>query len=427
VPTSTQSSDTALLTSQPPAALYVHVPYCVSICPYCDFVVVAGSATRGPRTSIPRFVQAVARELTLRADALDAQFGQPGGAGRAPLASLYLGGGTPSLLPTQALAELIGVVRARYGLPSGAEVTVEVNPGPDERGDLQAMRDLGVSRISIGAQSMDDRDLPRLGRRHRAADVAATMAAGRGAAIPSISLDLLYDIPGQSLASFEASLDAALALEPDHVSLYALTLDDPAAEGLTGPTGDHLAPTHGANRWRDRAKAVQDDDRAAGMYELADDRLRAGGLEWYEISNWGRPGHRSRHNLAYWWRQPYEAVGPGAHAFDGRTRRWNAARLEPYLAALDPGDGAPALPPGANEVIEGDLALAEAAILALRTAEGSAAPSVDERVRCWMDERLGPALSAGLVAAADCRLRLTRRGRLLSNEVFTMLLPATGD
>src|SRR5262249_49579356 len=149
-----------------------------------------------------------------------------------------------------------------------------------------------------------------------------------------------------------------------HLSIYALTLDDPDAEGLTGPGGDHLAVRPGARGWRQRARARQDDDRAAAMYELADRQLAAAGLAWYELSNWARSGHESRHNLAYWRRVPYEAVGPGAHAFDGATRRWNAARLETYIAALMPRPGRPAtLPPGgAEEVV--DRAPGEAAILA---------------------------------------------------------------
>jgi oxygen-independent coproporphyrinogen-3 oxidase len=413
-------------------ALYVHVPFCVSICPYCDFVVVAGAATRGPRSSMSRYVAAVEVELALRANAVDDRFGAPGTPARPLLDSLYLGGGTPSLLPPESLVRLIGIVRSRFGLAPDAEVTVEANPGPDERGDLAAMREAGVTRLSIGAQSMHDDELRRLGRRHRAIDVAETVAAARVAGIASVSLDLLYDVPRQALAGFEASLEAALALEPDHLSLYALTLDDPAAEGLTGPTGDHLAPTAGARRWRERAIPEQDEDRAAAMYELADERLRSAGFDWYEISNWARPGHRSRHNLAYWWRLPYEAVGPGAHGFDGRTRRWNAAPLEPYLAALDPRDRVvgpspwTSLPPGGEELVEGDLAIAEAAILALRTADGSAAPFVDAEVRAWMDERLEPAITGGLVARTGSgrRLMLTRGGRLLSNEVFGLLLPS---
>ncbi|HET9682436.1 MAG TPA: coproporphyrinogen-III oxidase family protein, partial [Candidatus Limnocylindrales bacterium] len=271
----------------PPAGLYLHVPYCVSTCPYCDFVVVAGAATRGPRSSIPRFLAAVEAELVLRGDVLDATWGPPGQ--RAALDTLYLGGGTPSLLPPASIGRLIELVRDRFGLVADAEVTIEANPGPDERGDPAALRSAGVTRLSIGAQSLDDRALRQLGRRHRAADVGVAVRAARAAGLRSISLDLLYDLPGQTAAAWARTLDAALSLEPDHLSLYALTLDDPEAEGLTGPTGDHLAPTPGARRWRARARSAQDDDRAAELYELADRRLAAAGFGWNEISNWARP------------------------------------------------------------------------------------------------------------------------------------------
>ena len=237
----------------------------------------------------------------------------------------------------------------------------------------------------------------------------------------SVNLDLLYDVPGQTDATWAASLDGALALEPDHLSLYALTLDDPAAEGLTAPDGDHLPPPEGAMRWRRRAAAEQDEDRAAGQYLHAADLLAAAGWHAYEISNWSRPGHESRHNMAYWRRLPYEAVGPGAHAFDGRVRRWNAARLEGYLAALRPTVGASSsLPPGGSEVIDAAAAAAESAILALRTDDGvtladAALPPLADQV-AW-------ALENGLLAAGtDDRMRLTSRGRLLSNELFMRLV-----
>ena len=234
---------------------------------------------------------------------------------------------------------------------------------------------------------MSDQELRRLGRRHRVADVADAVAAARAAGIGSISLDLLYDIPGSTVAGWAATLDAALALDPDHLSLYALTLDDPDAEGLTGPTGDHLPTTAGARRWRDRARPEQDDDRAAEQYLHAVERLAAAGWRGYEISNWARPGHESRHNLVYWERRPYEAVGPGAHAFDGVTRRWNAARLDAYVAALSPAGGRPpVLPPGGFERVDPGTAAAEAVILALRTDRGvdratADEPAVRERVR----------------------------------------------
>jgi len=430
----------------PPVALYAHVPFCVSLCPYCDFVVNAGSAARGPRARVDAYASALLAELDLRADALDARWGPPapsaalaaaapptgapppaGSASaastpRQPLASVYLGGGTPSILPAATIAALLARIRARFGLAPGAEVTLEANPGPDERSDLDGLATAGVTRLSIGAQSLVAAELRRLGRRHAPGDVAETVSATRAAGIASVSLDLLYDVPGQTAASWEATLRAALDLAPDHLSLYALTLDDPDAEGLTGDLGDHLPTPAGARRWREAARAGQDEDAAAAAYERACDLLHAAGYRHYEISNWAHPGHESRHNLAYWERRPYEAVGTGAHAFDGRARRWNAAALGPYLAALAPpaasGRG-PVLPPGGEEVLNDATAATEEVILGLRTdrgvpfamAEGGAADALR-----W-------ALEHGLAeAGADGRIRLTRRGALLSNEVFARIV-----
>jgi len=379
--------------------------------------VYAGATARGPRSRVSAFLDALAVELDLRADALDARFGSD----RAPLESVYLGGGTPSLLPADAVVALLDRVRARFGIAGGAEITIEANPGPDERGDPRRLRDAGVTRLSLGAQSMSDADLRRLGRRHRAADVAAAVGAARAAGIGSISLDLLYDIPDGSLASWTATLDAALALEPDHLSLYALTLDDPDAEGLTGTSGDHLPTTRGARRWRERTRPRQDEDRAAEQYLLAVERLETRDWRGYEISNWARPDHESRHNLAYWERRPYEAVGPGAHAFDGVTRRWNAARLDGYLAALTPTDGTPPrLPPGGSETLDPATASAEAVILGLRTDTGV---ERDAAGQARFGEALDWAGRLGLLRVNDHdRLVLTTRGRLLSNELFARLV-----
>jgi len=218
-----------------------------------------------------------------------------------------------------------------------------------------------------------------------------------------------------------ATLDAALALEPDHLSLYALTLDDPDAEGLTGLAGDHLPTTTGARRWREHARPRQDEDRAADQYLHATDRLGADGWCGYEISNWARPGHESRHNLVYWQRRPYEALGPGAHAFDGVTRRWNGARLDAYLAALIPRPGRePGFPPGGSETVDPDGAAAEAVILGLRTDAG--VPAVVESEPRFAGA-FGWAHTAGLTeATTEGRIRLTTRGRLLSNELFARLL-----
>ena len=280
-----------------------------------------------------------------------------------------------------------------------------------------------MTRVSLGAQSFDDGLLRRLGRRHRPRDVEAAVAEAREAGIGSVSLDLLYDVPGQGEETWAATLDAALALSPDHVSAYALTLDDPDAEGLTGPAGDHLPTQAGARRWRTKAIDEQDDDRAAAQYDIVVERLAAAGFRGYEISNWARPGHESRHNLAYWERRPYEAVGPGAHAFDGASRRWNAARLDGYLAALAPADGSePRLPPGGLEAVDAAGAQVEATILGLRLDTGIALADAESGP---LGPHLAWALDAGLLEpfeGPEPRVRLTTRGRLLSNELFSRRL-----
>jgi oxygen-independent coproporphyrinogen-3 oxidase len=408
---STMADPTTADSRRPPDALYLHVPFCVSLCPYCDFVVYAGAAARGPRNRAAAFVLALHAEIDLRADAIVAA-----GVPISPLQSVYLGGGTPSLLPADAVDALLRHVSDRFGIAAGAEVTIEANPGPDERGDAEAWRRAGITRLSFGAQSLDAAELQRLGRRHRPADVAAAVREARAAGFESVSLDLLYDVPGQTDVSWSATLEAALDLGPDHLSLYALTLDDPDAEGLTGPLGDHLPTTRGARRWRAGAAAEQDEDRAARQYRDAVRRLARDGWRGYEISNWARPGHESSHNLAYWERRPYEAAGPGAHAFDGSTRRWNAARLDAYVAALADGR----LPPGGTESIDRATADTETAILALRLDTGLPA---DAARRPPLAETWDWAISAGLLERTEAgRIVLTTTGRLLSNELFARLL-----
>jgi oxygen-independent coproporphyrinogen-3 oxidase len=203
-------------------------------------------------------------------------------------------------------------------------------------------------------------------------------------------------------------LAGTLALEPDHISAYALTLEAPDGD-------DHLPPRRGAQGWRARAVAQQDADRAADMYEIADDTFAAATLSWYELSNWSRLGNQSRHNLAYWSGAAWEAVGPGAHAFDGdRTRRWNAARLDTYLAALSAGQ----IPPGGADIADSAMAKAERAILALRTSRGLESKAAGIKgVLDW-------GISQSLLESDESVVRLTRRGRLLSNELFSRLLPA---
>jgi coproporphyrinogen III oxidase-like Fe-S oxidoreductase len=412
-----------------PVALYVHIPFCVSRCPYCDFVLFSGRAARGPANRIDAFVAALLVELELRADAVDEAFGTL----RPPLASIYLGGGTPSLLAARQVATILDALERRFGIARDPEITLEANPGRDELGDLRGFRQAGVDRLSIGAQSFDQTELRRLGRRHTSDDVAAAVRSARSAGFSRVGLDLLYDVPGQSAVSWGATLDAALGLEPDHVSAYALALDDPDPEGLTGSAGpagglaegssvpDHLPVRPGARAWRQRARSEQDQDRAADHYVMADERLTAAGLRWYELSNWARTGAESRHNRVYWRHQPYEALGPGAHAFDGVTRRWNGARLDRYLEALTPVAGrGPRLPPAGMERLDQATLLAERAILALRTREGIDAATA--RLPA-VAPALAWAFEAGLAMRHAGRVVLTMRGRLLGDEVFMRLLP----
>ncbi len=408
---------TAAAGPQPPLALYIHVPFCFSVCPYCDFVVYAGRVARdGDR--LETFVGALVVEIGLRATAARRSFGT-----WPPLGSVYIGGGTPSLLGAAQVARILAATEAGYGIAAGAEITLESNPGLREHGDLAGFRAAGVNRLSIGAQSMDDGELRLLGRRHTAADVAATVQQARRAGFANVSLDLLYDVPGQSVGGWHATLAATLALEPEHVSAYALTLDDPDAEGLTGSTGDHLPLRAGARLWRERAQARQDQDVAAACYEVADEAFARAGLAWYELSNWSRPGRHSRHNLAYWRWLPCDAVGPGAHAFDGeRRRRWNAARLDGYLAALLPADPSRAgMPPGGSDVVDRQTATAERAILALRTHAGLSPALAGEpafaRALAW-------GRSAGLLEpTVEGGVRLSTRGRMLASELSWRLLP----
>jgi len=283
-----------------PRSLYVHVPFCVSLCPYCDFVVYTGRSTRGPRSRIDAFVGALSQELELRADIVDARFGALGSVARRPLDTLYFGGGTPSLLPPASIAALVQVVRERFGLATEAEVTLEANPGTDDRGDATGFADAGVTRLSLGAQSFQDEELRTLGRRHRGAHVADAVLAARSARIASINIDLLYEVPGQTLASWTDSLERALALAPDHLSLYALTLDDPDAEGLTGELGDHLPTRSGARRWRAASRQRQDDERAAAMYPPRACTTRFF-LSTTRISSGCHPGTRPGSNVMRYW------------------------------------------------------------------------------------------------------------------------------
>jgi oxygen-independent coproporphyrinogen-3 oxidase len=382
--------------------VYVHVPYCERVCPYCDFAVVAARRLEAAREA--RFVAALAAELAARAPAF---------AGRG-LASLYLGGGTPSLLLPESVAGLVEAVRGAFAPAPGAalEVTLEVNPSTLERSRLPAFRAAGVTRVSVGIQSFDDVALRRLGRAHRAEEGAATLAACREAGFGNLSLDLLFAAPGQDLAALERDLARALDFGPEHVSAYELTFEPETPFGRAAARG-RLAPAP--------------EELAARMIETVEARLGAAGFERYEISSYARPGFESVHNRRYWERRPVLALGPGAASLDPAgpetpfgVRRRNVRGEAEYLARIESGRPADEEPP---EALDAPTARGEAAFLALRTGRGLAAEGFAAEFgappRAFFAAPIDRLVAAGLLAEAPAGdLCLTPRGRILSDSVF---------
>ena len=375
-----------------PQAAYLHVPFCRTKCLYCDFNTFAGK-----ERLIGEYVAALSGEIAGRA---------PEGAG--PLRSVFFGGGTPSLLPLGAVRRLQDGLRRSYGIAPGAEVTLEANPGTFGPHYLEGLLAAGVSRLSLGVQSLDDDTLRRLARTHNAAGAAAAVRLARAAGVPSVNIDLIYGLPWQTLASWSDGLDRALETEPDHISLYALMVEE----------GTPLATLVARGRW-----SVPDDDAVADMYEAALPRLAAAGFEHYEVSNWARPGHASRHNLVYWRNEAYLGFGAGAHSYVAGRRFWNVKPVEGYIRRRARRESVVA----GSETLPPEARMGETAVLALRLRrEGidferfGARFGVDP-LRQWgavFDELAG----TGLIEVDARRAVLTDAGLLVSNEIASRLL-----
>jgi len=393
--------------------VYLHLPFCERICPYCDFAVVAARPLS--RAVERRYVDALRRELEARR----ADF-----AGRR-LASVYFGGGTPSLFLPDSIAELAASVRAAFPAAPGEpepETTLELNPSTVERDRLPGFRDAGINRLSIGIQSFQDAQLKRLGRAHRAAVARETLRAARAAGIGTLSLDLIFALPDQTLAVLDADLDALLEHRPEHVSTYELTFEPDT------PFGRSLA----SGRMR-----RCDEDLAADMIEHVERRLETAGYQRYEISSYARDGFRSRHNARYWQRQPVLGLGMGAHSFEPRTRahphgsrRANPRALEDWLRAVD-ADPARA---GSEERPSEATARGEAVFLALRQREGLSArrfaAEFGLRPRAFFDAEIETARARGWLEEGDPApgdLRLTRLGRLVADSVASLFVEAFED
>lgn len=363
--------------------LYVHVPFCESRCRYCAFV----SGTHLDR--MPRFVEGVLREARMRPW------------GREPFGTVYLGGGTPSLLPLPLLTALVQGLREALPLDQAEEWTLEANP-QDVTGDrLGAWRDLGFRRLSLGVQSLRDDLLTLLGRRHNGAQARRAMRLARDQGFDDLGIDLLFGIPGQSAADWTATLDEVIAFRPEHLSLYALTPE--------GRTPLVRAVAAGAVR-------LPPDALLARLYRAATDRLRRAGYLHYEVSNYAiDAGHRSRHNRRYWRRVPVLGLGPGAHSFDG-ARRWrNLRSLEAWLRRLDRG----LLPTGMEDPLTPEQVRLEVLLLGLRSLEGLPAAMLDDAPAAR--SRLDRLIARGLIRRRGDVLVPTDRGMFLADGMARIL------
>jgi putative oxygen-independent coproporphyrinogen III oxidase len=368
--------------------VYVHVPFCLTRCHYCDFVTYTGmEGLRRP------YAAALLEEAAMAA----------AGLGPAPPAvtSVFVGGGTPTLLPPADLARVLARLRELLPFAPGAEVTVEANPETVDQAVAEGLAGAGATRVSMGAQSFDDRVLAALGRVHDAGRVAAAVATLRAAGVPAVNLDLIYGGPGEDAASWSATMAAAVALAPEHLSAYALTIEPATKFGRLVAAGRMTEPA---------------EDDLADRYEVACATLAAAGYAHYEVSNWARGGHASRHNLTYWRRGRYLGLGAGAHEFDGTVRRWNVDGVPAYLEAVRERRR----PTAGEERLDPGQARFEALALRLRTVAGL---GPDEARGLGVDPAGDAAQelrAAGLLAPGP-DLRLTEKGMFLHGEVVARL------
>jgi len=372
-------------------ALYVHIPFCHRKCSYCSFISYASR-----ENDVQPYLRALKAEIAQRA-------------GKERLSSIYFGGGTPSLLTVDQFSDTLAAISHSFTVDETAEVTMEANPGTVSEAYLSAIRELGINRLSLGVQSLNDRDLRLLGRGHTAADAREAVGFARSSGFNNVNIDLIYGLPGQSLPHWLNTLDEALALTPPHVSLYPLTLEE------------------GTPMWQamqDGSLPDVEPDLTAEQYELAEDLLTACSYRHYEISNWAKAGNECRHNTTYWLNKPYIGIGTSSHSWIDNHRLGNTCNLNEYLAS--PAGNLPLLP-AISEYISPELELAETVILGLRLDTGIGIDDINNRFGVDLMGHYGQTIEelreAGLLRFAGGRLILTAPGRLLGNEVFWRFLP----
>ncbi len=385
-------------------ALYLHIPFCAARCAYCDFNTYAG-LERLYEPLVAALVEEIRRAGAARC--------------RPPVHTVFIGGGTPTVLPPELLGKVLDACYQAFAVASDAEITCEANPGTVDQASFGALRAMGINRLSLGVQSFDDAELRWLGRIHSADEAEAAFQAARKAGFDNINLDFIFGLPGQTPETWARTLERAVALGPEHLSLYSLTVE-------------HGTPLY--DRVRRGLAAVPDDDLAADLYEQAGATLAVAGYEQYEISNWAHlrstkresrtsesriPPLACRHNLVYWRREPYLGCGPGAHSFDGLRRWWNVKPVPEYIGRITAGRS----PERDGEIIDRDTAMGEFMMLGLRlVGEGVTEARFREQFGLGLDEvfreQIGRLVAQGLLERLPDRVRLTQRGRLLGNRAF---------
>jgi putative oxygen-independent coproporphyrinogen III oxidase len=376
-------SEAAPDTAPETVGIYVHIPFCLTRCGYCDF-----NAYAGMDELAPRYLRAVLAEAGLAAPAWDG----------AEVVSVFLGGGTPTTMSPSDLGSMLRHLRDTFDVSTDAEITTEANPDTVDRDSLEALLAQGFDRLSMGAQSFDPAVLAALERIHQPAAVRAAFAAARRAGYTNVNLDLIYGAEGETLDSWERTLEETVELTPEHVSAYALSIEPATPLGRKVAAG--LAPE-------------PDPDLQADMFTLACERLRDAGYRHYEVSNWAKPGFECRHNLGYWERRAYLGLGAGAHSYRENHRWWNTRPPQEYMDRVEAGE----LPVGGQERLDPSDAYLEEVFLRLRTLEGI--PS------SWVDsEKAEPFISSGLLREDLGSLVPTERGMLLLNE---LVLALTGE
>lgn len=385
-------SDLARPTPSEAVGLYVHIPFCVRKCPYCDF-----NTFDVEREAVARFLGDLDREI----DLVEAAYG------RVRCDTVFIGGGTPTVLSGRQLAGVMARIRAGFDVALDAEVTVEANPGSVTRRGLEAMVSAGVNRVSLGAQSFDDTLLQRLGRNHTAREIYESYALMQEAGLHNVNLDFMFGIPGQSLAMWQQTLQAAASLRPSHISGYSLIIEEGTPFHTQYHKGTLDLPGH---------------DAEADMYHEMARTLSAAGYEHYEISNFALPNRRCQHNEIYWHNGHWIGIGPGAHSYWQGRRYWNVKPLELYNTRLAEGS----LPIEGEEVPTRAQQMDETVILALRLAEGVDPSRFAARFGVSLSDEYASAIdglvAADLLAIDDRGMRLTARGRLLANRVFVEFL-----